>query len=117
MKEIDPGALDRRVSIWRSVTIDDGTATVKGEPAEIGARWAKRTDISDGERVRAQQLGQELTTRFLVRSDPLTRTINGADRLICEGRVFFVTGTKEWGGARVGIEITTSSQPDTQTGG
>lgn len=109
---IDPRKLDRRIAIIRTEEIDDGTAAVPGEPAEIGRRWAERTDASDGERFRAAAQGQELTTRFLVRSDSLTRTITGKERLVCEGAAFEVVGTKEWGGRNVGIEITAVARPD-----
>ena len=61
---IDAGELDRRIEIWRAVQIDDGTATVLGAPAKVGSRWAKKTDVSDGERVRAAERGQEITTRW-----------------------------------------------------
>ncbi|EJL23974.1 head-tail adaptor protein [Novosphingobium sp. AP12] len=107
------GELNRRISIWRAETVDDGTATVEGEPAEIGKRWAKKQDVSDGERLRASQQGQELATRFTVLSDSLTRTITGKDILMCEGVSFQVVGTKDIGARRHdGIEITCSSQPD-----
>lgn len=105
--------LNRRIIILRAALIDDGHASVPGVPAEIGRRWAKRTDISDGERVRASQQGQDLKARFLVRSDSLTRTVTGKDVLQCDGESFEVVGTKEWGGRGVGIEITTAAAPDT----
>jgi len=111
MPGLDAGSLDRRVSIQRADTIDDGTATVPGPMAEVGKRWAKKTDISDGERIRAASNGQELTTRFLVRWDSLTRQINGGYELVCEDMRYAVIGAKEWGGRRAGIEITANAQP------
>jgi hypothetical protein len=104
--------LDRRISIWRSMPVDDGTATVPGEPSEIGKRSAKRSDISDGERFRAGELGQKLTTRWTVRSDALTRTIAGGDIIMHRGVTYDVVGTKEIPGRFVAIEITTGSRPD-----
>lgn len=104
--------LDRRISIWRSALVDDGTATVAGEPAEIGKRSAKRADISDGERMRAGELGQKLTTRWTVRSDAITRTIVGGDVIKHRGVAYDVVGTKEIPGRLVAIEITTASRPD-----
>lgn len=106
--------LDHRISIWRSTLIDDGTATVPGAPAEIGKRSAKRVDIKDGERIRAKELGQELTTRWTVRSDALTRTIAGGDIIKHRGRSYEVVGTKEVSGRFVGIEITTAARPDSR---
>lgn len=109
---IAAGELDRRIEIWRSAMVDDGTATVPGPPVRIGSRWAKKTDVSDGERVRAAEQGQEITSRFLVRSDELTRTITGKDMLVYRGRPHEVTGTKESDEREDGIEITAVARPD-----
>lgn len=96
---------------------DDGLASIPSKPAFAGRRRAKKTDVSDGERFRASQLGQQVTTRFLVRSDPLTRSITGRDSLIytdVDGIevTYSVVGTKEWGDRRDGIEITAVARPD-----
>ena len=112
MGRIAAGSLDRRVSILRAGSIDDGTASIDGPYVEIGRRWAKKTDVSDGERVRAAAQSQEITSRFLVRSDALTRTITGKDRLQCRGVSYEVTGTKETDDRDDGIEITTVARPD-----
>lgn len=104
--------LDHRISIWRSSLIDDGTARVQGPPAEVGRRSAKRVDVKDGERLRAKELGQELTTRWTVRSDSLTRSIAGGDIIKHRGRTYAVIGTKEVPGRLVGIEVTTVARPD-----
>ena len=112
MARASAGRFDRRISIWRSELVDDGTATVPGEPAEIGKRWAKRSDISDGERMRAGENAQDLTTRWTVRSDSLTRTIAGGDALRHKGVVYEVTGTKEGTEREDEIEITTAARLD-----
>lgn len=104
--------LDHRISIWRSGLVDDGTATVPGVPVQIGKRSAKKADISDGERLRAKELAQEVTTRWTVRSDALTRSIAGSDIIKHRGRSYEVVGTKEVSGRFVGIEITTTARPD-----
>lgn len=107
------GDLNRRITIMRATTSDDGTATVSDGPTAIGKRWAKKTDVSDGEKIRAAQQGQQLTTRFTVLSDSLTRTITGKDIIMLDEVSYEVTGTKEVGeGRRDGIEITAASQPD-----
>ena len=87
-------------------------ASVPGPMTPIANRWAMKTDVSDGERMRASQLGQDITSRFLVRDDSVTRTITGKDMLVCEGRTYAVDSTKEYGGRRVGIEITATARPD-----
>lgn len=115
---IASGELDRRIAIMRALLIDDGTATVAGVPIEIGKRWAKKTDISDGERVRAAEQSQEITARFLVRSDELTRTITGKDVVMYIGKAgrtaFEVVGTKESVDREDGIEISAVARPDVQ---
>lgn len=112
MAGLDAGSLDRRISVQHAAMIDDGVSSVLGPMDEVGKRWAKKTDVSDGERVRASAQGQDLTTRFLVRSDSLTREINATYEIVCEGARYRVTGAKEYGGRGVGIEITASTQPD-----
>lgn len=112
MVRMAAGAFDRRVSIWRSERIDDGTATVDGPPAEIGKRWARKADVSDGERIRAKENAQDLTTRWTVRSDSLTRTIAGGDILQHRGISYEVIGTKEGLERDDVIEITTAARPD-----
>ena len=106
---IAAGELDRRITILRGGKVDNGMSTVEGPPVEIGKRWAKKTDVSDGERMRAGQFGQGLSSRFLVRSDSLTRTLSGADIIECAGRRYAVSGGKESGEREDGIEITTST--------
>ncbi|AHE57427.1 phage head completion protein [Sphingomonas sanxanigenens] len=115
---IAAGELDRRITILRAESYDDGTATVQGDPRPVGKRWAKKVDVSDGERMRAEQLGQELTTRFLVRVDSLTRTITGKDQIQFRALggstlVFEVIGTKDSLEREDGIEITAVARPDT----
>lgn len=108
------GDLDRRITIMRAEDADDGFASVRGELKPIGQRWAKKTDINDGERIRAAQNGQEVSSRFLVRHDVLTATITGKDMIVCEGRSYEIVATKEYGGRRVGIEITATARADVQ---
>ncbi|KZC82889.1 phage head-tail adapter protein [Sphingobium yanoikuyae] len=106
------GEFDRRISIWNAGLIDDGTATVQGPLAEVGKRWAKKVDVKDGERLRAGENAQELTTRFTVRSDALTRTIIGGFVIKHKGVTYAVTGTKEGREREDVIEITTAARPD-----
>jgi SPP1 family predicted phage head-tail adaptor len=109
---IAAGELDRRIAIWRAAMVDDGTATDLGVPTQIGKRWAKKTDISDAERVRASEQGQAITTRFLVRADPLTRTITGKDTIRHKRREYEVVGAKDSDEREDGIEITVTARPD-----
>ncbi len=105
------GDLDRLITILRSAPLDDGTAIVDGPPASVGNWWASKTDISDGERVRAAQNEQEITTRFVVRWDEVTSRITGKDFILFESLMYEVVGTKEVEGRHEGIEITANAQP------
>ena len=120
LMRITPGELDKRITFWRSASVDDGTATVPGVPTPIGSRWAKKTDVSDAERVRAAAQSEEITSRFLVRADALTRTISGKDVLIYRsigGDVRYeITGAKESLEREDGLEISAVARPDQPAG-
>lgn len=112
MGRMSAGEFDRRITIWRGGEVDDGTATVQGPLAQIGKRWAKKVDVKDSERLRANENAQELTSRFTVRADALTRTIIGGDVIKHKGVTYAVTGTKERREREDVIEITTAARPD-----
>lgn len=108
---IDAGELDRRITIMRVGSKDDGLATVADAPIPELRRWAKKTEVSDAERVRASQQGIEVTSRFLVRSDSLTRTMTSQDVVVCDDVEYAIVGIKEARGRRIGIEITAVARP------
>ncbi len=100
------GKLDRQIILERyGISYDAFNQPIEGW-AEIGRRWASKEDVSDGEKIRAAQVGASVSTRFRVRYDSLTWTLTGADRLICEGVEYQISGTKEGSGRRREIEIT-----------
>ncbi len=105
---LDPGKLDRRVTILATAKDDDGFSSEPGVPAEVGKRWMSRVDASDGERMRAASFGTKITSRFVCRYDTLTATIR-ADTFsfVCDDLTYNVTGVKEIG-RREGLEITTA---------
>ena len=109
---IHAGELDRQITIRRAAAADDGLSanstvslSLAAQPGDL-QRWAKKTDVSDGERMRASQQGVEVTSRFLIRHDSEVSALGSDDILICEGDIYSVTGAKEVRGRRVGIEIT-----------
>lgn len=105
---ISAGHLDRMVQFLRAASIDDGIQNRPGGFAPHGGRvWAGKTPVSDGERFRAGQVGAAITDRFKVRYSSFTAAITTADRLVCEGRTYAITGIKEIG-RREGFEITAS---------
>lgn len=105
------GELDRSLILIRR----DVGSNALGEPTEtftvFATARASKTDISDGEKVRAQQVGAEITARFQVYWSPNWATLNPKDRLICDGREYDVVGVKEIG-RRDGIEITACARAD-----
>lgn len=106
---LDAGTLDRRVTIMIASIADDGFSSAPGVPTEIGKRWMGRTDVSDGERMRAESFGAKITSRFVCRYDSLTATIRPETHsLLCDGLTYNVTGVKEIG-RRAGLEITTAT--------
>jgi head-tail adaptor len=106
---LDPGKLDRRVTIMTAAKDDDGFSSEPGVPAEVGKRWMSRVDVSDGERMRAESFGAKITSRFVCHYDSITATIRAETfSLVCEGLTYNVTGVKEIGRCE-GLEITTAS--------
>lgn len=109
---MNAGEMDRLVTILRPAGADDGLAEVDGVLAPfLTDIWAAKRDASDGERLKAAELGAALTARFRVWWSPEAATINGRDRLLCEGVTYDIGGVKEIG-TRDGLEITASARTD-----
>jgi SPP1 family predicted phage head-tail adaptor len=109
--------MDRRVQFTRGALQDNGLNTeltwTDLETDAIGPKiWAKKTDISDGERWRASEVAASITTRFVLRWSAFTATITPKDRLICDGVTYEISGKKDVGGARDRLEITASVRTD-----
>jgi len=108
---MEAGTLDRRVQFRRGTLVDDGFASVPAW-ADFGAPvWASKTDVSDGERYRANEVAASVTARFVVRYSPFTASISPADRMVCAGREYDITNIKEIG-RREGLEMTASARAD-----
>lgn len=106
------GKLDRRVQFRRATLADDGfqqapTWANLGNPV-----WAEKKDVSDAERVRAQEVNAQLTTRFRVRRSTFTEGITPKDQLVCEGVAYEITGKKEVDRRRMMFELTTVARID-----
>lgn len=104
------GSLDRRIRVLQYIA---GGLNGFGEPAaptwqQIAVLSASKKDVSDGERVNAQGVGANLTTRFVVRSSTVTRAVKAQDRIECDGRVYDIVGIKEIG-RRDALEFSTAS--------
>lgn len=108
---MEAGKLDRRITLLRyGETLDEWNQPTDGW-TNLGKRWASKQDVSDGEKLRAAQIGATVTTRFQVRWDSLTKTLTAADRIEYDGVTYAISGTKELG-RREGIEITAARPND-----
>lgn len=100
------GNLDRRVQFLRAEAADDGYSSGTGKYLSYGnPTWASREDVKDAEKAAAGTIMSQLVVRFVVRSDPFTRTITPKDKIEEDGDAFEITGIKEIGRDE-GIEIT-----------
>lgn len=95
------GSLDRRITIQRSTS---GARDGYGQPAitwaDLATVWARRMDVSDGEKVTAGQRESARLSRFVVRSSTTTKAVTAKDRLSYDGATWNVLGIKETGDGR-----------------
>lgn len=109
---MNAGELDREVVIVKRVA---GARDAGGHPTiswnDLAPIWAKRTDVSDGERLRAQGLGATLNARFLVRVED-AGAINAQDRIrdVAANETFDLVGVKRLGVD--GLELTAARAAD-----
>jgi len=96
----EAGDLDRRVTIRRASLVPNEF----NEPIEVwfdlATVWAKRTDASATESYRAQQVGAEITARFLIRYSSLVAAVDPRDRIAFNGREYNITRVGEPAGTR-----------------
>lgn len=109
---IAAGQLDRRIQFERYVLGYDQHNQPIETWVDIAQRWASKTDVSDGEKLRAAQVGASLSTRFVVRYDSITKTITAADRIVYEDKTYTIVGIKEGEGRRRSLEITATTGID-----
>lgn len=109
---IPAGARNRRITLQRALTTKNALNEDVRTWGTIGKRWAEKLDVSDGEQLRAAQMGATITTRFRVLRDSLTATLTPRDRIVLGSLVYEITGIKEIDPD--GLEITTTARPDLQ---
>lgn len=103
---VTAGALDRRITFERYTSVADALNEEVKTWAALATRWARREDVSDGERIAAGELGAYQVSRFVVRSDDVTRTINPKDRISYSGSLWNIQSAKETShGRRAFIEV------------
>lgn len=116
---MDSGALDRVIKLLRPVaTTNSANEDVITYALETTVR-ASKDDVSDAERVRAQQVGAMISTRFRIRWASYLYAMDPTWRLKLveyEGveREYDVASVKEIG-RRAGLEITANARADRNT--
>ena len=94
------GQLDRRITIQRTTV----TANEFNEPIETwtdhATVWAKRSDVSATESYRAQEVGAEITARFIIRRSSDVKDVNPRDRVSFDGKLYNITRVSEPVGTR-----------------
>ncbi len=105
------GTLDRRITIQRKTVLNNAF----NEPVETWSDLvivsASKEDIRDSERLSAQEVGAEITTRFQIRFSHVVADVDPEDRLTFDGRVFAIAAVKEIG-RREGLEITAAARAE-----
>jgi len=105
------GRLDRRITIMRASLSANALNEQEETWLDIATVWASKEDISDSERIRAQEVSAEITTRFQIRHSSAVADVNPKDRVRFDGRVFDIYGVKEIP-YRAGLEITATARAD-----
>lgn len=107
--------LDRRIQFQRYAEMDDGFSKVESWADHGGLKWAKKTDVSDAERMRAGEVSAVLTARFEVRSSTFTRNLTAKDALTYRGVTYSIFGIKEIGRNKR-LEITAGAEVSNDNG-
>lgn len=105
------GKRDRRLKLQRAQTQKNDLNEDVITWVTFATVFAEKTDVSDGERVRAAEVGAELTTRFRILYSNQVSDLSPRDRCVLGTLVYDITGVKEIG-RRVGLEITASARQD-----
>lgn len=105
------GELDRRITIQRyGITYNEDNEPVEGF-SDLATVWASAQYASDGERVRAAEVGATITIRFQIRYSSTVASVNPKDRVLYDGKVFDISAVKELG-RREGLEISAAAAAD-----
>ena len=108
---MDALKLDRRVVLQRK-TITRGEANAPLETWTVLATvWASKRDVTDVERLRADEVGSALTTRFAIRWSTDVDDLGADDRLIFDGRTYNIEGVREIG-RHDGLEINATARQE-----
>ena len=105
------GDRNRRIVLRRAANATDdygGRVTVWANLATV---WAQHLPLSDGERVRAAQMGATASDRFRILKGGAWADLDAQDQLIFAGRTYAIDGVKPIENG-VGLEITATARSD-----
>lgn len=108
------GKLDRRIAIER---FNENGRNEYNEPIKTWEAFttisAKKTDLSDREKLSAGQVNSVRMSRFVIRYSTKSRTISPKDRIRFDGLIWDINGIKEVSEKRKRyIELTALAQSD-----
>jgi SPP1 family predicted phage head-tail adaptor len=106
-----PQQLDRRITLERYGVAYNSDNEPTEAWAALATVWASATPVSDGERVRAAEVGATISMRFQIRYSAAVADLSPKDRIVYDGRTFDITNIKEIG-RREGLEISAAAAAD-----
>lgn len=109
------GVMDRRITIRRLVpgSVDAFNAPVETW-ADLVTVWAQRTDASASESYRAQEVGAQIDTRFLVRWSTDVADVNPCDRVQFDGLEYNIVAVRDVG-RKISREIDAVARAEART--
>lgn len=108
---MDPGRLDRRITIRRATTTRDELNHAHQDWSTLATVSAYVEPVSDGERMRAGETLGAKKSRFTIRYSSTVSDVDNRDRLTFDGRDYDINQTKELG-RRHYIEITATARAE-----
>lgn len=108
---MNAGEFDRRITVERMTSTPDEFNAPVERWLPLATVWASKRDVKDGERLRADGISSQITTRFRIRHSRLVADINPSDRVIFNGLTYDIVAVKELGRIE-GIEITAAARND-----
>ncbi len=93
------------IVIQRATITRDAAGGAVEAWADLKGVWAKRQDVSDGEKWRSGQMAATRLSRFVIRYDQDLANLDARDRLILDGGIWNIAGVKTIG-VRDLLEIT-----------
>lgn len=105
---LNAGNLNRRIQIKRFIQSErDQLGNTSGNWQDHGTPiFARRLDVADAERMRANAWDNQLVVRFVIRATAFAKGIKRSDMIAHEGVAFGIDGIKEVPGPRGFLEIT-----------